>query len=102
MTWFSHRLTAVTWVGAFSALRLPAFMGKTHRVFHVSLLKRYKNGCRGSTPPPAVLPDAETDCEIERILAHCDTNCKSGQKAYNLNKFKYLQWKGLPPEEANG
>ena len=31
-------------------LRLPASMGKMH---DVSLLKRYKDGCRGSAPPPS-------------------------------------------------
>ncbi|DBA66247.1 TPA: hypothetical protein ACH3X2_002507 [Trebouxia sp. C0005] len=47
-------------------------MGKMHDVFHVSLLKRYKDGCRGSAPPPAVLPDGEVECEIEKVLAHHD------------------------------
>ena len=55
------------------ALRLPAFMGKMHRVCHVSLLKRCKDNCRGSASPPAVLPDGETKCAVERVLAHRDT-----------------------------
>ena len=58
----------------------------------VSLLKRYKDENRGSAPPPAVLDDGEVECQIDKILAHRDTN--TGRRAY------YLQWKGLPPEEA--
>ena len=42
-------------------------------VFHVSLLKRYKDGCRASAPPPAVLDDGEVESEIEKVLAHRDT-----------------------------
>ena len=72
-------------------LSLPASMSRMFNVFHVSLLKRYKDGCRGSAPPPAVLDDGEVECEIEKILAHRDT--KTGRRSY------YVQWKGLPPEE---
>ena len=72
-------------------LRLPASMSRMFSVFHVSLLKRYKDGNRGSAPPPAVLDDGEVECEIEKILAHRDT--KTGRRSY------YVQWRGLPPEE---
>ena len=67
-------------------LRLPASMGRMSNVFHVSLLKRYKDA-----PPPAVLDDGEVECETEKILAHRDT--KTGRRPY------YVQWRGLPPEE---
>ena len=70
-------------------LRLPAFMSRTFNVFHVSLLKRYKDGNRGSAPPPAVLDDGEVECEIDKIRANRDT--KTGCRSY------YVQWKGLPP-----
>ena len=60
-------------------------------VFHVSLLKPYKDGKRGSAPPPAVLDDGEVECGMVNILAHRDT--KTGRRSY------YVQWKGLPPEE---
>ena len=30
-------------------------MSRTFNVFHALLLKQYKDGCRGSAPPPAVL-----------------------------------------------
>ena len=72
-------------------LRLPASMTRMSNVFHVSLLKRYKDGNRGSAPPPAVLDDGEVECEIDKILAHRDT--KTGRRSY------YVQWRGLPPEE---
>lgn len=48
-------------------------MSRTFNVFHVSLLKPYKDGNSRSAPPPAVLDDGEVECEIDRILAHCDT-----------------------------
>ena len=72
-------------------LRLPASMSRMFNVFHVSLLKRYKDGCRGSAPPPAVLDNGEVECEIEKVLAHHDS--KTGRRSY------YVQWKGLHPEE---
>ena len=72
-------------------LRLPASMSRMFNVFHVSLLKRYKDGCRDSAPPPAVLDDGEVECEMDKILAHRDS--KTGRRSY------YVQWKGLPPEE---
>ena len=60
-------------------------------VLHVSLLKPYKHGTRGSAPPPAVSDDGQVECEIDKILAHRDI--KTGCRSY------YVQWKGLPPEE---
>ena len=33
-------------------------------VFHVSILKRSKDGCRGHAPPLAVLDDDEVDCHV--------------------------------------
>ena len=71
--------------------RLPASMSRMFNVFHVSLLKRYKDGCRGSAPPPAVLDNGEVEHEIEKVSAHRDS--KTGRRSY------YVQWKGLPPEE---
>ena len=72
-------------------LRLPASMGRMFNVFHVSLLKRYMDGCRATALPPAVLDDGELEGEIEKVLAHRDT--KTGRRSY------YVQWRGLPPEE---
>ena len=67
-------------------------MGRMFDVFHVSLLKKYRDGCRsGLVPPSAVLNDGETECEVQKILAHRDA--KTGRKSY------YVQWQGLPPAE---
>ena len=49
-------------------------------VFYVALLKRYKDGCRGSAPPPAVLDNSEVECKIEKVLAHHDS--KTGRRSY--------------------
>ncbi len=53
-------------------------MSRMFNVFHVSLLKRYKDGNRGSAPPPAVLDDGEVECEIDNIRAHRDTKLVAG------------------------
>ena len=77
-------------------LRLPASMGRMFNVFYVSLLKKYRDGCRpgSSAPPPAVLDDGETECEIEKILAHRDT--KTGRRSY------YVQWPGYHLRRMSG
>ncbi len=66
-------------------------MSRMFNVCHVSLLKRYEDGNRGSAAPPAVLDDGEVECEIDKLLAHRDT--KTGCRSY------FVQWNGLPPEE---
>ena len=49
-------------------LSLPASMSRIHPVFHVPLLRKYKDGGRVSSPPPAVLLDGEEECEIQQVL----------------------------------
>ena len=51
-------------------LCLPASMNRLHPVFHVSLLKRPKDGGRHSAPPPAMLLDGQEECEIDKVLSH--------------------------------
>lgn len=63
-------------------------MSKMFNVFHVSLLKRYKVGCRGVVLPPAVLDNGEVDDEVGCVLAH--KTSIAGRKSY------LVQWKGLP------
>ena len=73
-------------------LRLPASMSRMYNVFHVALLRRYKDGCTNpSAPLPAMLPDGEMECEVDKVLAH--RTSKTGRRWY------YVQWRGLPPEE---
>ncbi len=66
-------------------------MSRMFNVFHVSLLKRYKDGNRGSAPPPAVLDDGEVECGIDKILAHRDT--KTGRRSCMCNGEACLQRK---------
>ena len=49
---------------------LPASMSRIHPVFHVLLLRKYKDGGRQASPPPAVLLDGEEEREIQQVLAH--------------------------------
>jgi len=50
-------------------LLLPASMSCIHPVSHVMLLQKYKDReCRAS-PPPAVLPDDEEECETQQALS---------------------------------
>ena len=48
-------------------LSLPASMSRIHPVFHVSLLRKYQDGGRQSSPPPAVLLDCEEECETQQV-----------------------------------
>ena len=66
-------------------LRLPASMSRMFNVFHVSLLKQCKDGCRGSAPPAAVLDNGEVECEIEKMLADDDT--KTGRRSYYVERL---------------
>ncbi len=49
---------------------LPASMSRIHPVFLVLLLRKYQDGGRQSSPPPAVLLDGDEDCESQQVLAH--------------------------------
>ena len=63
-------------------------MSGMFNVFHVSLLKRYKDGCRGAAAPPAVLDDGEVHNEVEKIVGN-----RAGRRTY------CVRWRGLPPHE---
>lgn len=43
-------------------LQWPAFMSRKFNVFHVFLHEQFKDGCRQSAPPPAVLDGGEVLC----------------------------------------
>ena len=76
-------------------LLLPESMSKVHPVFHVSLLKRPKDGGRGSAPPPAMLLDGQEECEIDKVLSHRQMPHKN-----QPNHREYLvSWRGMGPEE---
>ena len=76
-------------------LCLPASMSRVHPVFHVSLLKRPKDGGRHSAPPPAMLLEGFEECEIDKVLAH--TN-KPHKRQPNHREY-LVAWKGMGPED---
>ena len=95
------------WLGPFEVVKrvgevayelsLPASMSRIHPVFHVSLLRKYKDGGCVSSPPPAVLLDGEEECEIQQVLSHRDRS-RGKQKKRQLEYF--VSWKGMGPEHS--
>ena len=66
-----------------------------HDVFHVSLLRPYKN--QGERPPPAVLPTGIIEYEVEKILKHEDDA--------DNQRYYFVKWTGFEvptwePEEG--
>ena len=43
-----------------------------HNVFHISLLRSYRTGSDGVSPPEPIVVDRTAEFEVERILAHRD------------------------------
>ena len=43
-----------------------------HNVFHISLLRPYRTGGDGVSPPEPIVVDGTAEFEVERILAHRD------------------------------
>ena len=80
-------------------LLLPASMSRIHPVFHVSPLRKYKDGGRVFSPPPAVLLDGEEECEIQQVLAHRNRSCGKNNKR-RLEYF--VSWKGMDLSTVNG
>ena len=79
-------------------LVLPASMSRVHPVFHVSLLRKYQDGKRQSAPPPAVLLDAEQECEVQQVLAHRQRSTGRNRK----QQLEYsVSWKGMGPEHSD-
>ena len=76
-------------------LCLPASMSRVHPVFHVSLLKRPKDGGRHSATPPAMLLEGFEECEIDKVLAHRN---KPHKRQPNHREY-LVAWKGMGPED---
>ena len=72
-------------------LLLPASMSRVHPVFHVSLLRRLKDGA----PPPAMLLDGFEEFEIDKVLQHRPRP----HKRQPSHKEYFVSWKGMGPEE---
>ncbi len=95
------------WLGPFEVVKrvgevayemsLPASMSRIHPVFHVSLLRKYQDGGRQSSPPPAVLLDGEEECEIQQVLAH---RKRSRDKRHKDQLEFFVSWKGMGPEHS--
>eukprot|EP00877_Chromochloris_zofingiensis_P011940 jgi/Chrzof1/69/Cz01g02140.t1 len=73
-------------------LELPSTM-QVHPIFHVSLLKRYRDDGNHHPPPPEVVDGAD-EYEVEKILGHKEVKVGRGKVR------KYLvKWHGYGPEE---
>ena len=74
-------------------LRLPASMSRMLQCVSCVPAEAIQGWTPRSAPFPAVLDNGEVECEVEKVLAHHDSN--TGRRSY------YVQWKGLPPAEEN-
>lgn len=74
-------------------LDLPASL-RIHPVFHISMLKEYKESedfNRATPPPPIILPDESEEYEVESIL---DKRTLKGKTQY------LVKWLGYPLHDA--
>ncbi len=76
-------------------LLLPGSMSRVHPVFHVSLLRRPKDGGCNAAPPPAMLLDGFEECEIDKVLQH---RPRSHELQPNHKEY-FVSRKGMGPEE---
>jgi hypothetical protein len=75
-------------------LQLPDSMGAIHPVFHVSLLRLYKDSGTQKPPPAPVEVDGELEYVVEDVLNH------RWVRAGGKYKLQYLiKWLGYPDEE---
>ena len=73
------------------SLALPPNM-RMHPVFHVSLLKAYKDNGVAPSPPVPLIIDGDEYWEVEKILAHRPLHRRNGRHEY------LVKWKGFGPE----
>lgn len=71
-------------------LALPPSMGKTHPVFHVSLLRPYNAASDQPRPPMPVVLDGEYELEVERVLDHRDK--KVSQRSRRTRREFLVKW----------
>ena len=89
------------WVGPFEVLerigavayklKLPKHL-KMHNVFHVNLVKPYRNDGRVQPPPPPIEIDDSLEYEVERVLDDRNVGGKSSKKEF------LIKWQGYGPE----
>jgi hypothetical protein len=90
------------WVGPFKVVErvgqvaykvmLPPNL-KMHNVFHVQLLKPYRDDGRVQPPPPPIEIDDSLEYEVERVLGHREV--KRGKQ---IRKELLVQWLGYEHE----
>jgi hypothetical protein len=73
-------------------LKLPEHF-KIHDVFHVSLLREFKESGRYQPPPAPIEVDGEWEYEVEKILN--ERTVRRGRR--NVTEF-FVQWKGYSVE----
>ncbi len=79
-------------------LQLPSTM-TIHNVFHVSLLKEYKQG--SFRPPPVPLEiEGELEYEVEKILLHREKKVGGKNKSTTIKKEYLIKWSGYGPEHC--
>jgi hypothetical protein len=81
------------WVGPFKVierigkvvykLELPPNL-KMHNVFHVQLLKKYRDNGKVQPPPPPIEIDDSLEYEVERVLGHRECNVGRDMAARQL------------------
>jgi hypothetical protein len=88
------------WVGPFKVvervgkvaykIELPPNLSKMHNVFHVQLLKPYRDDGRVRPPPPPIEIDDSLEYEVERVLDARDTKRgKTTRKEYLVKWLGY-------------
>ncbi len=69
---------------------------KIHNVFHVSLIKPYKEGGRRQPPPPPVMVEDSLEFEVDEILAHRDV--RFGPTSRKFKREYLVSFTGYGPE----
>jgi hypothetical protein len=73
-------------------VKLPGHL-KIHNVFHVSLLKEFKESGRVQPPPPPIEVDGDWEYEVEKVLN--ERTVRRGRR--DVAEF-FVQWKGYGVE----
>jgi hypothetical protein len=91
------------WIGPFEVskiindvaykITLPENMKLIHNVFHVSLLKLYRDDGREPPPPPTVITEGVPFYEVERILDH-----RFVKRGRGMSRQYLVRWAGYKQE----
>jgi hypothetical protein len=100
------------WVGPFKVIErvgkvaykveLPPNL-KMHNVFHVQLLKKYRDNGKVQPPPPPIEIDDSLEYEVERVLGHREVKRgKQSRKEFLVNWLRYEHEHNTWEPECNG